>query len=58
MTYRLFFRDPASNRVLTSRALADCADDRSAMLRMTTMDDGRAVELWQGTRLVGTMRRP
>ena len=58
MHYRLFFRDPASNRVLASRGLPPLADDRSALLQMTTQDDGRAVELWEGTRLVGTMRRP
>jgi hypothetical protein len=51
--YRLYFLD--ENGHIRSALEADCADDDTALAWAAEQLDGRAVELWRGSRLVAKL---
>ena len=55
MSYELFFREPASGRLIARRALISCDDDQVALREMARMVDSSDVELWDHGRLVAAL---
>lgn len=54
--YRLFFRSAETGRFTDSEVLAECPDDRAALMMLADHMRGVDVELWERDRLVAILK--